>query len=457
MIEFSVPILVAGGGACGAVAALAAKAAGADVLLIEQDDPPRGSTSMSQGLICAAGTAAQCAAGVDDNADAFFADIMAKTRGETDPVLARTIADAAGPCIDWLVSEQHLPFELDVRFRPSYGHSRARVHGWMGRGGEDLLQFLHGRLAENGVDVLLKARLIDVIAGQDGQVDSVVIERPGGEIEQIGCEALILATSGFGANPEMIARYMPEARAARYHGHEGNQGVGIDLGARLGGALGDMGSYQGYGMLADPQGISLPPGVIVEGGLLLNAHGERFVNETEDIAGMVHSVLAQPGGFVWGVYDAAIEARCDYIPETQQLIALNAAKAADTLEGLAAAMNAPLDAVKAAINNAAEAATLGGADSQGRIWRQDRPPVPQYRALRVQGALYHTQGGLQIDAHARVLRPDGSPLPNLFAGGGAARGISGPSFWGYLPAMGLCAAVTLGRIAGIQAARLCHL
>jgi fumarate reductase flavoprotein subunit len=89
MIEFSVPILVAGGGACGAVAALAAKAAGADVLLIEQDDPPRGSTSMSQGLICAAGTAAQCAAGVDDNADAFFADIMAKTRGETDPVLAR--------------------------------------------------------------------------------------------------------------------------------------------------------------------------------------------------------------------------------------------------------------------------------------------------------------------------------------------------------------------------------
>ena len=129
---------------------------------------------------------------------------------------------------------------------------------------------------ENGVDVLLKARLIDVIADGTGRVEGVVIERPGGETETIGCGALVLATSGFGANHEMIARYMPEAKAAQYHGHEGNDGLGMTLGARLGGAVGDMGSYQGYGMLADPQGISLPPGVIVEGGLLLNAHGRRF-------------------------------------------------------------------------------------------------------------------------------------------------------------------------------------
>ena len=70
------------------------------------------------------------------------------------------------------------------------------------------------------------------------------------------------------------------------------------------------------------------------------------------------------------------------------------------------------------------------------------------------GALYHTQGGLQIDGEARVLRGDGSAFPNLFAVGGAARGVSGPSSWGYLPAMGLCAAVTLGRVAGQAAARL---
>jgi fumarate reductase flavoprotein subunit len=80
--------------------------------------------------------------------------------------------------------------------------------------------------------------------------------------------------------------------------------------------------------------------------------------------------------------------------------------------------------------------------------------VAPYHAFRVGGAIYHTQGGLQTDGQARVLRADGSALPNLFAGGGAARGVSGPSSWGYLPAMGLCAAVTTGRLAGQAAAAL---
>jgi len=68
------------------------------------------------------------------------------------------------------------------------------------------------------------------------------------------------------------------------------------------------------------------------------------------------------------------------------------------------------------------------------------------------GAVFHTQGGLQIDGRARVLRPDGTALPNVHAGGGSARGVSGPSCWGYLPAMGLCAALTFGRLAGRSAA-----
>jgi fumarate reductase flavoprotein subunit len=50
-----------------------------------------------------------------------------------------------------------------------------------------------------------------------------------------------------------------------------------------------------------------------------------------------------------------------------------------------------------------------------------------------------------------VLREDGSPLPNLFAGGGAARGLSGPSDWGYLSGSGLMMATTLGRLAGRKA------
>lgn len=447
--EFSVPVLVVGGGACGCVAALAARDAGAEVLLVEQDERPFGSTGMSQGLFCAAGTKAQAAAGVEDSADIFFADIMEKTRGQTDPVLARMIADGSGPTLDWLVAAHDLPWALDTGFRAAYGNSRTRVHGWRGHGGLDMVDLLHAKLGEAGVDVLTGAQLKDVEADGEGRVEGVTLARPDGTEERVGCETLILACGGFAGNHEMVARHMSEAAAARYNGHEGNRGDGIRLGQSLGAAVGDMGSYQGYGMLTDPQGITVPPGIVVEGGILVNAEGVRFTNETLDISGMVHPVMAQPGGTAWVVFDAGIEARCLYIPETAALKELNAMRHADSVGELARIIGVPEAALQASLDSA-----RGDPDGFGRSWAKDRAPEPPFRALRVVGALYHTQGGLQTDAETRVLRPDGSRFPNLFAGGGAARGVSGPSSWGYLPAMGLCAAVTTGRIAGEAAAKL---
>jgi fumarate reductase flavoprotein subunit len=170
---------------------------------------------------------------------------------------------------------------------------------------------------------------------------------------------------------------------------------------------------------------------------------------------MIHPVLAQPDGFAWAIYDEEIEARCAYMPETQALMALGAAKKADSIAGLATMLDVPVEALTVVLADTEQARRSGGVDQVGRAWNDDRrPPKAPFRAVRVKGALFHTQGGLQIDEQARVLRQDGSALPNLFAGGGAARGVSGPSFWGYLPAMGLCAAVTFGRLAGTAAALL---
>jgi fumarate reductase flavoprotein subunit len=69
-------------------------------------------------------------------------------------------------------------------------------------------------------------------------------------------------------------------------------------------------------------------------------------------------------------------------------------------------------------------------------------------AVKVTGALFHTQGGLAIDATARVKRKDGTTFPNLFAAGGAAAGISGETAAGYLSGNGLLTATVLGRLAG---------
>jgi fumarate reductase flavoprotein subunit len=451
--DFTVPLVVVGGGAAGAVAALAAAEARVQVLLVEQDDRPGGSTGMSQGLLCAAGTRSQAEHGIDDNAEIFFRDIMAKTRGQTDPVIARAVAEASGPALQWLIDAHGLPWELDTRFRAAYGNSRLRVHGWPEHGGQDMIQLLHRKLADLGVTVLMEARLVDICAAEHGRIAGIELRRRDGAVERVGCEALILACGGFGAKPDMVARHMPEAANLRYHGHEGNRGDGIRLAAGLGAALGDMGSYQGYAMLADPQGVSVPPGVIMEGGFIVNGLGRRFVDETLDIAGMVQPLTQQPGAMGWVIFDAGIEARCAHIPEIRALLDLQAAKRATDLDTLAAVTGLDAEALRVTFADVRTAHAERRTDGLGRDWSDDPPPDGDFRAIRVVGALYHTQGGLQIDRCARVLRPNGRPMGNLFAAGGAARGVAGPSSWGYLPAIGLCAAIATGWIAGREAAR----
>lgn len=452
--EFSIPVLVVGGGACGCIAALSAREAGAQVLLVEQDERPMGSTGMSQGLICAAGTRSQAENDITDDAEAYYADIIAKTRGQTDPALARAISENAGPTVDWMVDSLHMPWQLDTGFRPAYGNSTYRVHGWRGHSGQDMVDLLHRRLDDAGVDVMLGTRLSEVHADEVGRILGVSLARPDGTVERVGCDALVLACGGFAANHAMVARHMPDMAHARNNGHEGSQGTAVRIGKQLGAAFGDMGAYQGYAMLTHPQGIPVPPCVPVEGGVLVNTAGERFVNETADIAGMVHPVLAQAGDHVWVVFDARIEAAADYIPEMQQLQALNALKQADSTAELADAIGVPSVALEATLKAARTAQSERKADVFKRLWGDDLPPAPPYRALKVVGAIFHTQGGLQIDGDARVLRKDGTLLPNLFAGGGAARSVSGPAYWGYLPAMGLATAVTFGRLAGLGAARV---
>jgi fumarate reductase flavoprotein subunit len=95
---------------------------------------------------------------------------------------------------------------------------------------------------------------------------------------------------------------------------------------------------------------------------------------------------------------------------------------------------------------------MGRSDGFGRDWVNSPQLSAPLHAVRVTGALFHTQGGLDIDIDACVKRADGSRIENLYAAGGAARGVSGPKASGYLSGNGLLTAVTLGRIAGRQAA-----
>jgi len=95
-----------------------------------------------------------------------------------------------------------------------------------------------------------------------------------------------------------------------------------------------------------------------------------------------------------------------------------------------------------------------GVDRFGRDLGAAPALQPPFYGVKVTGAIFHTQGGLRVDKQARVLRRQSDePLPNLYAGGGAAVGVSGPEVSGYLSGNGLLTAIALGRLAGLAAAR----
>jgi fumarate reductase flavoprotein subunit len=100
-----------------------------------------------------------------------------------------------------------------------------------------------------------------------------------------------------------------------------------------------------------------------------------------------------------------------------------------------------------------EARRTGAPDRFGRSFIGVAPLAPPFEAVKVTGALFHTQGGLAVD-RAALLDTNGKPLPNIFAAGGAAAGVSGPRLNGYLSGNGLLTATVLGRVAGQTAAAL---
>jgi fumarate reductase flavoprotein subunit len=124
-------VLVVGAGAAGLTAALSAHAAGAEAMLLERDATPTGSTSLSSGLIPAAGTRFQHALGIRDDTATFFADIMAKNGGRTDAARARRLADLAGEAVEFLADAAGVPFSVVEGFTYP-GHSALRMHGTPG-------------------------------------------------------------------------------------------------------------------------------------------------------------------------------------------------------------------------------------------------------------------------------------------------------------------------------------
>jgi fumarate reductase flavoprotein subunit len=451
---FDIDLLVIGAGACGLAGAIAAHDAGISAAIVEKRDRPGGNSSLSTGSLPGAGSRFQRAAGIEDSPEKLFADLTAVSAvaGASDcPELARHLCVQSAPTVEWLVDAVGARLSLITAYK-HVGHSVARLHAPVSRRGQDLVDDLLAAVAKRGIPLAVGNAVQNLLV-ENGEVLGANVVMATGERSAIRARKTLLAVNGYAGNPALVRRYCPEVAGAAYFGALGSTGEAVLWGEALGAQLSNIGAYQGYAAVADPHGSLLSWTTIEKGGIIVDATGRRFGDESTGYSGFTREVMAAPAPR-FAIFDQKIFHVAAQEEEFVELAKYGGFKSAASVRELATLIGLDATALTRTLAMVQAAAQGVMPDPFGRRDFGLGPLVGKLYACRVVPGLFHTQGGLAVDLDGRVLDRQGRAIPNLFAGGGAAGGLSGRSGGaGYASGNGLLSALALGRLAGMAAAR----
>ena len=193
----------------------------------------------------------------------------------------------------------------------------------------------------------------------------------------------------------------------------------------MGASTKDLGACQGHGSLASPRQILISWALMMQGGIQANLNGDRFSNEHGGYSEQAAKVLAQPDQVAWNLYDACIHETAQAFEDYRNAQQSGAVRSFTCFDELVAGLGLPRTTLQTTFKEMLQHAEQQTVGTFGRSFEPANLLKPPYYAIRVTGALFHTQGGLAVNRTARVVNTQGQALPNLFAAGGAARAVSG--------------------------------
>lgn len=451
-------VIVIGGGNAGLCAALTAHAAGARTLVLESAPVHmRGGNSRHTRNLRVAHDAPTDVL-VDRYPVDEFLDDLRRVSGATDETLARLTIEQSAGCPAWMRAH-------GVRFQASLTGTLhlGRTNAFFLGGGTALMNTYYAAAARAGIEVRYDTH-VDALDIVDGCCRAVVARTPGGAVEWRPA-AVVLASGGFEANLDWLAESWGDAaRNFVIRGTPFNTGRVLRLMLDAGAAsIGDARAC--HAVAVDARAPQFDGGIVtrldtVPLGIVVNARGERFYDEGEDLWPKRYAiwgalVAAQPGQTAYSLVDAKAAGLA--MPSVFPAIE------AQTLPALAAAIDVPAGALEATVR-AFNAAVRPGRFDHAVLddCRTDgvSPPkshwartigTPPFRAYPLRPGITFTYLGLRVDAAARVLMRDGTPTANVFAAGEIMAGNILRR--GYTAGVGMTIGTVFGRIAGEGAAR----
>ena len=491
-VSYDADVVVIGAGGAGMTAAMTAADAGQKVVILESQAMVGGNSARATGGMNAAKTVYQDenefdqAAGVEktlataaekyadnetitalaktvseqwaayqanptgyfDSVELMELDTMVGGKGINDPELVKTLCEGTADAIDWL-DENGITLHNVSSFG---GASVKRIHrpvneeGKVVSVGAYMIPLLQENCEKRGIDIVLNTTVDTILTDANGAAVGVSGTDKDGNTVVVNAKSVILATGGFGANLDMVTQYKPELAGFMTTNAAGAQGQGIEMATAIGAGTVDMDQIQIHPTVEANTAALITEGLRGDGAILVNANGERFIDEvgTRDVVSAAE--IAQPGSYSWLIVDQAM---ADASSVIQGYIKKGYTKTGATYEELAK----ELDIDPAAFANTMETwnsyVEAKNDPDFGRTSFANPLNNGPYYAIKVTAGVHHTMGGVTINSATEVLKEDGTVIPGLFAAGEVTGGVHGAN---RLGGTAVADFVVFGRIAGESAA-----
>ena len=453
--ESTYDVVVIGAGGAGFSAAIEAKNAGANVVLLEKMPAVGGNSLISGAEMNAAKNWVQPKLGINDDSPELHAEDTYKggdMKGDMNviKVMTHNALDAAKWCRDYL----GVRFEDDNLFFFG-GHSRKRALIPVGHTGTEFITKFQAKADELGIPVITNMKAEELIKDKSGRVVGVKATMNGASYTFNAKGGVVLATGGFGANPEMVKKYNPKIdERFKTTDAPGTTGEALYMAERAGAQLVNMGYIQTYPICDPISGvIELIADARFDGAIMLNQEGKRFVEELQRRDVLSEAILKQTGGYCWVLWNDKIgsisntvkEHPTEYEAFTKQGIMATC----DDLKCVADFTKIPFDSLKGTIDRVSSMTGKGNdKDFNHRSGLLDMTQG-KYYVIKAVPSVHHTMGGVRINEKAQALTAEGKAIPGLWAAGEVTGVTHGTNRLGGNAYTDI---IVFGRIAGKAAA-----